>query len=106
MNTKNAKKQAPKKEEAQQKTLELKNFGVENVRVVEGKNGDVVFFTLMINDVYIYNCRVATGRNGDFISWPQVKGNNDKYFNTCYARLSEDTSKQILFAVQEAIDAM
>ena len=106
MNTKNAKKQEPKKEEAQQKTLELKNFGVENVRVVEGKNGDVVFFTLMINDVYIYNCRVATGRNGDFISWPQVKGNNDKYFNTCYARLSEDTSKQILFAVQEAIDAM
>lgn len=106
MNTSKAKKQAPKKDEEQVKTLQLMSFAVENVRVVEGKNGDVVFFTLLLNDIYIYNCRVATGKNGDFISWPQVKGNNDKYFNTCYARLSEETSKQILFAVQEAIDNM
>lgn len=106
MDTSKAKKQAPKKEEAEQKTLQLMSFAVENVRVVSGKNGDVVFFTLMLNDIYIYNCRVATGRNGDFISWPQVKGSNDKYFNCAYARLSKETSDQILYAVQEAINAM
>ena len=106
MNTSKAKKSEPKKEEAKVKYLELKNFAVENVRVVDGKNGDVVFFTLMLNDVYIYNARVATGKNGDFISWPQVKGTNDKYYNQCYASLSKETSDQILYAVQEAIDNM
>ena len=105
MDTSKAKKaKKEKKEEA--KTLQLMSFAVENVRVVEGKNGDVVFFTLILNDVYIYNCRVASGKNGDFISWPQTKGKDDKYFNNCYAHLSDDTTKQILFAVQEAINAM
>lgn len=104
MDTSKAKKSAKKEKEV--KSLQLMNFAVENVRVVSGKNGDVVFFTLMINDVYIYNCRVATGKNGDFISWPQVKGKDDKYFNTAYARLSDDTQAQILYAVQEAINAM
>lgn len=105
MDTSKAKKNAPKNQEAEVKCLELHSFSVENVRVVAGKNGDVVFFTLNLNDVSIYNCRVATGKNGDFISWPQIKG-KDKYYNTCYARLSDETSKQILYAVQEAIDNM
>ena len=106
MDTSKAKKQAPKKEEAKQDYLQLMSFSVENVRVVSGKNGDTVFFTLHLNDVTIYNCRVATGKNGDFISWPQTKGSNGTYYNTAYARLSEQTSEQILYAVQEAINAM
>ena len=101
-----SKAKSKKEDKTEVKEIVIGSVSVENARVIEGKNGDVVFFTLLLNDIYIYNCRVATGKNGDFISWPQVKGNNDKYFNTCYARLSEETSKQILFAVQEAIDSM
>ena len=74
MNTSKAKKTSKKAEGAQERQFaEIRTCEVKNVRVVDGKNGDLVFFTLTINDVTIYNCRVATGKNGDFISFPQYK---------------------------------
>lgn len=105
MNTSKVKKQEPKTNE-EVKNIKVASFDVANVRVIGGKNGDVVFFTLTLNEVTIYNCRVSTGRNGDFISWPQVKGTNDKYYNQVYARLSNEDQEKILNAVQEAIDNM
>ena len=105
MNTSKVKKQEPKTNE-EVKNIKVASFDVANVRVIGGKNGDVVFFTLTLNEVTIYNCRVSTGRNGDFISWPQVKGTNDKYYNQVYARLSNEDQEAILNAVQEAIDNM
>ena len=105
MNTKNAKKAEPKKE-VDVKDLEVTSTEVKNVRVVSGKNGDVVFFTLNLNGIDIYNCRVATGKQGDFISFPQVKGKDDKYYNTVYARLSNDCQKAILDEIQRIIDEM
>ena len=106
MNTSKAKKQEPKDNTKESENIKVESFRVENVRVVNGKNGDVVFFTLVLNGVTIYNVRVSTGRNGDFISWPQVKGANDKYYNQVYARLSNEDQKEILDAVQTAIDNM
>ena len=95
MNTSKVKKQEPKTNE-EVKNIKVASFDVANVRVIGGKNGDVVFFTLTLNEVTIYNCRVSTGRNGDFISWPQVKGTNDKYYNQVYARLSNEDQEKIL----------
>ena len=106
MNTKNAKKQNKTVDENEVKEIEVTSRNVENVRVVEGNNGDIVFFTLILNGIYIYNCRVASGKNGDFISWPQVKGKDDKYYNQVYARLSKDAEKAIIDLVQKAIDEM
>ena len=91
MNTKNAKKAEPKKE-PEVKELEVTSTEVKNVRVVSG--------------IDIYNCRVATGKQGDFISFPQVKGKDDKYYNTVYARLSNDCQKTILDEIQRIIDEM
>ena len=105
MHTSKVKKQEPKTNE-EVKNIKVASFDVANVRVIGGKNGDVVFFTLTFNEETIYNCRVSTGRNGDFISWPQVKGTNDKYYNQVYARLSNEDQEAILNAVQEAIDNM
>ena len=105
MNTKNAKKQTVKAE-PEVKELEVTSAEVDNVRVIEGKKGDVVFFTLILNGISIYNCRASSGKNGDFISFPQVKGKDDKYYNQVYARLSKDTESAILDAVQAKIDAM
>lgn len=104
MNTSKAKK-AGKKEEQQERTFcEVRDCEVKNVRVVEGKNGDLVFFTLVLNGVTIYNCRVATGKNGDFISFPQYKGNDGKYYNNVYVSLSDEDAAKILDDIQEQID--
>ena len=105
MNTKNAKKATPKQTE-EVKNVNVTSFDVQNLRVVEGKNGDVVFFTLVLNEISIYNCRVATGKNGDFISFPQIKGKDGKYYNTVYARLDREVEKQILDCIQDQIDRM
>ena len=105
MNTSNAKKQNKKEEQAQERVYcQIRDCEVKNVRVVEGKNGDIVFFTLTINGVTIYNCRVATGKNGDFISFPQYKGSNGTYYNNVYVAISEEDSAKILEEIQKQID--
>lgn len=105
MNTKNAKK-ANKKAEGERQFIELTSFAVDNVRVIDTKNGDMVLFTAELNGIKIYNCRVATGKNGDFISFPQYKGTNGNYYNNVYAPLSDDDTEKILADVQKAIDNM
>lgn len=103
MNTSNAKKTG-KKQKQERTTIEVRSAAVKNVRVVDGKNGDLVFFTLEINGVTIYNCRVATGKNGDFISFPQYKGSDGKYYNNVYVGLAEEDSARILEEIQKQID--
>ena len=104
MNTSKAKKNT-KKEDNQERTFcEIRTHEVSNVRVVDGKIGDLVFFTLNINGVTIYNCRVATGKNGDFISFPQYKGSNGTYYNNVYVAISDEDSAKILEEIQKAID--
>ena len=103
MNTSKAK--SKKQEEKTEKSyIEVRDVEVKNVRVVEAKNGDLVFFTLTLNGVTIYNCRVATGKNGDFISFPQYKGSDGKYYNNVYVALSEEDSAAILDLIQTELD--
>lgn len=104
MNTSNAKKSKAKEKQEEREFCEVRSTEVKNVRVVEGKNGDLVFFTLVLNGVTIYNCRVATGKNGDFISFPQYKS-GDKYYNNVYVALSDEDSNAILEEIQKQIDA-
>lgn len=105
MNTSKAKK-TEAKEKQERTNIEIRSMEVKNVRVVAGKNGDLVFFTLELNGVTIYNCRVATGKNGDFISFPQYKGSDGKYYNNVYVSLSDEDSVKILEEIQKQIDAM
>ncbi len=105
MNTSKAKK-TEAKEKQEMTNIEIRSMEVKNVRVVAGKNGDLVFFTLELNGVTIYNCRVATGKNGDFISFPQYKGSDGKYYNNVYVSLSDEDSSKILEEIQKQIDAM
>lgn len=104
MNTSKAKKVTKKAEVKERETIELRSAEVKNVRVVDSKNGDLVFFTAVINGVVIYNCRVATGKNGDFISYPQYKGSDGKWYNNVYVSLAEEDSNKILELVQAEID--
>ena len=104
MDTSKAKKTKTKEQALEREFVKVDAFEVKNVRVVDGKNGDLVFFTLTINGVTIYNCRVATGKNGDFISFPQYKGTNGTYYNNVFVSLSDEDSAKILDAVQTAIN--
>ena len=104
MDTSKAKKATKKTEQQKRTFIEIRDKEVKNVRVVDGRTGDLVFFTLVLNGVTIYNCRVATGKNGDFISFPQYKGSNGEYYNNAYASLSDEDSKAILEDVQNAIN--
>ena len=104
MDTTKAKKKNTKEQVKERVYCEIRDFAVDNVRVVDGRNGDLVFFTLMINGVTIYNCRVATGKNGDFISFPQYKGTNGTYYNNVYVAIGDEDSAKILSAVQDAIN--
>lgn len=105
MDTSKAKKTKKKAETTERETIELRSAEVKNVRVVESKNGDLVFFTAVLNGIVIYNCRVATGKNGDFISYPQYKGNDGKYYNNVYVSLSEEDSSKVLELVQAELNA-
>ena len=104
MDTSKAKKTKTKEQAQERENIKVDSFEVKNVRVVDGRTGDLVFFTLTLNGVTIYNCRVATGKNGDFISFPQYKGTNGTYYNNVYAPLSDEDSTKILDAVQSAIN--
>lgn len=103
MNTKNAKKNN-KAQEKEREYIAVETVEVKNVRVVNGENGDIVYFTLVLNGVTIYSCRVATGKNGDFVSFPQYKGGNGKYYYYAYAALDDDTTNNIMEMIQAEID--
>ena len=103
MNTSKAKK--TKTKEGNFTPIELKDFEVKNVRVVEGKNGDLVFLTLVLNGVTVNNCRIANSKNGDFVSFPQYKGKDGNYYSYVYAPLSDEDTKNICEAVQAELDA-
>ena len=103
MDTSKAKKTG-KKQNEEKATIKVVEYGVSHVRCVEGKKGDIVFFTLLLNGVTINGCRVASGKNGDFISFPQTQGKDGNYYSVVYAPLSGEDSDAILEAVQEELN--
>ena len=73
---------------------------------VDGVNNysdDVTFFNLHVQtelgDLTIYGCRVISGSKGDFISFPSRKGEDDKYYNYCFIKFSEDDMNLIIDTV-------
>lgn len=93
-----------KKATDNQEFLKVTSKSVSNVRAVDSKNGALVYFTLEINGVQINSCRVASGKNGDFISFPQYKGSNDKWYSYVWAKLSDEDSAEILEMIQKELD--
>lgn len=71
-------------------------------RVNETKSG-TVFADITINGVTIYGMRVVEGKNGDFLSFPQNKDKNGKYWNVAYCRLSEKDQNDILAEIQRQL---
>ena len=64
---------------------------------------DIFFFDMVLNGVSIYGCRLIEGEDGWFVSFPSKKPDKkgDKWFNHCWAKLSDDTIGEICNAVFE-----
>lgn len=104
MDTSKAKKSSEKENTQERQFTKVESFDVSHVRVVDSKNGDLVFFSLTINGVTINSCRVATGKNGDFISFPQTQGKNGDYYSLVYVSLDNKDVEKILDRVQEEVN--
>lgn len=71
--------------------------------VCVGKN-DSVLFDLELNGVRIYGLSVVEGKNGDFISFPQRKGKDGKYYSIAWAKFSDEDSADILAEVEKVLN--
>lgn len=81
------------------------SFEVSRVRQVRTQNnGEVIFFSLLLNGVSINNVRVAEGRKGDFISLPQYRGSDNKWYSTVFFRFSPEDEKEILDEVEKQLN--
>ena len=96
MATKKSSKKNSKKEIAE---IEVTSLEVTRAREYD----DIFFFDMVLNGVYIYGCRLIEGENGWFVSFPSKKPDKkgDKWFNHCWAKLSDDTIGEICAAVFE-----
>lgn len=70
---------------------------------VNNYSDDVTFFNLHVKtalgDMTVYGCRVISGSKGDFISFPSRKGEDDKYYNYCFIKFSDDDTESIIDTV-------
>lgn len=57
-----------------------------------------------INGITIYGMRVVEGKNGDFLSFPQTKGKDGKWYSICWAKLSEKDQNDILKAIEDELN--
>lgn len=94
--TKKSSKKSSKKEVT---AIEVTSLEVTRAREYE----DIFFFDMVLNGVSIYGCRLIEGEEGWFVSFPSKKSNKKggKWFNHCWAKLTEDAIAEICSAVFE-----
>lgn len=88
-------------------TNTMENIKIDSYKVLRAvmtKTGSVLF-DLELNGVRIYGLSVVEGKNGDFISFPQRKGNDGKYYSIAWAKLSEEDTADILAEVETVLNA-
>lgn len=77
-------------------------FVVEHVHQFE--DGTITFNLTVDEFVSIYNCRIYDGKDGKpFVSFPARKGNDGKYWNYAYIKLTEEQTEEIAKQVEEKL---
>lgn len=82
--------------------LKIDNYCVKRAITV-GEDANVLA-DVEINGITIYGMRVVEGKNGDFLSFPQNKGRDGKYYSICWAKLSEKDQTDILKAIEDKLN--
>lgn len=95
------KKPESSKDNGSKKTMEIREYDVLRTKVFDSGN---VVADIMLNGVSIYGVRVVEGKNGDFLSFPQRKGSDGKYYSIVYAPLSQDDQIMLLNAIERKLN--
>lgn len=83
------------------KTVEHK-FKVD--RVHQFDDGSITFNMTIDGFVQVYGCRIYDGKDGNpFISFPSRKGNDGKFWNHVYIKLSKEQTEDIAKQVEEKL---
>ena len=83
--------------------LEIDTYCVKRATTV-GKDATVLA-DVEINGITIYGMRVVESKNGDFLSFPQKRGKDGKYYSICWAKLSEKDQTDIIKAIENELNA-
>lgn len=84
------------------KTLEISSFRVMRVRTLDSGS---VSFDMKLNGINIYGCFVVeSAKYGDFISFPQRKGRDGKYYSIVWANLDKEDTTAILQEVERILN--
>lgn len=78
--------------------LSIKGMSVSNVRRL---SENVVAFTLSGNGLGLYGLKVVNGQQGYFISSPQQKGKDGKYYNIYSVYFDPEDEKKV---IQKVLD--
>lgn len=84
-----------------QEYLKISSFSV--IRACILNSGSVVA-DLKINGITIYGCFVVETEKGDFISLPQRKGSDGKYYSIVWAKLSKKDTEDIIAEIEKKLD--
>lgn len=82
--------------------IPLRDFEVKRVKMWE--SGDVVA-DVTLNGVTVYGIRVVEGKNGDFLSLPQRKGSDGKYYHIAYYPFTAEDQTKILCEIERQLNS-
>lgn len=91
----------PEGKKTETKGMKLESFEVRAVRMFDNGN---VLADLVLNGITVYGVRVVEGKNGDFLSLPQRKGSDGKYYSIVWFPFIEEDQKAILAAIEQKLN--
>ena len=73
-------------------------------RVHQFDDGSITFNLTVDGFVNIYGCRIYDGKEGKpFISFPSRKGNDGKYWNHAYIKLTDEETEDVARQIEEKL---
>lgn len=87
------------------KNMALRDFAVKRAHCGTTQDGKTwILADLELNGLTVYGVRVVTGKNGDFLSFPQRKGQDGKYYAIVYAPLCDEDQDAILKKIEQVLN--
>ena len=99
-----ATKKTGKKDSTKTGKNKVNEIEVTSLEVTRAREyNELFFFDMVLNGIWIYGCRLIEGENGWFVSFPSKKPakKGGKWYNHCWAKLSDDALGEICSAVFE-----
>lgn len=89
----------------ERKAMALRDFAVKRAHCGTTQDGKTwILADLELNGLTVYGVRVVTGKNGDFLSFPQRKGQDGKYYAIVYAPLCKEDQDAILKKIEQVLN--